>query len=109
MQRLTDDLASELLRAPRALIFKHSTRCGTSRRALAAFGEVEAALGETPAALLDVIADRALAQRVAEVTGVRHESPQLLLLERGRVRQHLSHGAITSDAVRRLLEAPDRG
>jgi bacillithiol system protein YtxJ len=108
MHRLSEAEVAALLRAPRALIFKHSTQCGTSRRALAQFTAVAPDLGDVPAGLVDVLADRALARRIADDTGVRHESPQLLYLESGRVVSHLSHGAITADAVRRLLGAPDR-
>jgi bacillithiol system protein YtxJ len=55
------------------------------------------------------VADRTLARALAERTGVRHQSPQLLYLERGVVRWHLSHGEITTEAVRRRLAGvPDR-
>ncbi len=60
-------------------------------------------------AIVDVVADRVLSRAVAERTGVRHQSPQLLYLERGVARWHLSHGEITTEAVRRRLTGtPDR-
>ena len=103
----TDDL-EHLLAAPRLLLLKHSPRCGVSRWAVE---ELESLEGEdlAPIAVLDVVADRPLAYELAERTGVRHQSPQLLYFEDGELRWDLSHGAITADAVRRRLAgAPDR-
>jgi bacillithiol system protein YtxJ len=103
-----EDLDS-LAAVPRLLLFKHSPRCGVSRWALE---EVErlAADDVVPIAVVDVVAEAALAREIAARTGVRHQSPQVIYLEGGASRWDLSHGAVTADAVRRRLEgAPDRG
>lgn len=78
----TDEL-EPVFDAPTALLFKHSTRCPISARAL---GEVEALLERVPDApvfRVDVNAQQALSQQVAERTGVTHESPQVILLRGG--------------------------
>lgn len=99
----------DLLVSPRLLLFKHSPRCGVSRWALEEVERLEGEADGMPIAVVDVVEERELSQEVAERTGVRHQSPQLLYLEDGVVRWDLSHGAITADAVRRrLAEAPDR-
>lgn len=109
MIALTPDGLDALLAEPRVLLFKHSPRCGVSRWAHEAMEEVELLLPAVPVAVVDVVHARALSHELAARTGVAHQSPQLLLLERGRVAWHISHGAITSEAVRRRLEgAPDR-
>jgi len=106
---LSADTCEEHLALPQLLLFKHSPRCGVSRWALEEVEQLECAGGVAPIAIVDVVADRTLAQALAERTGVRHQSPQLLYLERGVVRWHLSHGEITTEAVRRRLAGvPDR-
>jgi bacillithiol system protein YtxJ len=80
-------------------IFKHSLTCPVSGNAL---GEVARFADAAPAAALYVIPvqrARPLANRVEEATGVRHESPQALLLRHGRVVWHASHWAVTSQAL----------
>jgi bacillithiol system protein YtxJ len=103
---LTDATLDATLAQPSVLLFKHSPICGVSRWAHEAMEEVEveAARSGVPVVIVDVVHARPLSQAVAERTGVTHQSPQLLLLEGGRVSWHLSHGAITSEAVRRRLE-----
>jgi bacillithiol system protein YtxJ len=98
-----------LLASPRLLLLKHSPRCGVSRWALEEVEQLEREGDVGPIAMVDVVADRELSQEVAERIGVRHQSPQLIYLEEGVVRWHISHGSITADAVRRRLSgAPDR-
>jgi bacillithiol system protein YtxJ len=98
-----------LLAFPRLLLLKHSPRCGVSRWALEEMEQLERDGDLGPIALVDVVAEPELSQLVAERVGVRHQSPQLLYLEEGVVRWHVSHGSITADAVRRRLSgAPDR-
>lgn len=77
------------------LLFKHSPTCPISA---AAFREYELWAGahpDSPTGWIEVVAERPLARAVAERAGIRHESPQAILLERGRARWNASHGAIT--------------
>ncbi len=71
---------------------------------MTALDEVEAFLAAHPDAhayLVDVRAERPQSQRIAARTGVRHESPQLIILRRGSVLWSASHDDITADAIRR--------
>lgn len=52
----------------------------------------------TPA-LVRVIEERAVSLALAERLGVRHESPQVLLIRDGRVDWHDSHHRITAPAL----------
>jgi|SRR5690554_5950568 len=82
-------------------IFKHSTSCGVSafvRRNL------ESSLkngGEGKAKLyfLDLLAHRDLSNEVARKWGVRHESPQLIILQNGQVVDHASHASISASMI----------
>ena len=92
-----------LFTAPRALLFKHSLICPVSARAFAEYRRFLDADGSEPNAWIDVIGQRPLSRAVEARTGVRHESPQAILLESGRVLWSASHGAITSAALEAAL------
>lgn len=96
-----------VLRAPLALVYKHSTRCPISSMA---YREVEQLLEERPDApvwIVDVIVQRALSREVAERTGVDHASPQVLLLADGEVVYDASHFDVRAGDLARELEAAE--
>lgn len=80
------------------LLFLHDPHCGTSARA---YRELAALPGPVP--LLDVAAARQLSRLVEERTGVKHESPQALVLRDGRATWSASHCGVTAEAVTRAL------
>ncbi len=90
----------EALACEHFLLFKHSLVCPVSARAYREYGTF---LEDAPSTLqtgwIDVIGARPLSLAVAAETGVRHESPQALLLSAGQVRWHASHGAITRTSL----------
>jgi bacillithiol system protein YtxJ len=66
--------------------------------------EVEAFLAAHPdvkAYLVDVRAERPLSQQIAARTGVRHESPQVIILRHGAAVWSASHDEITAGAILR--------
>lgn len=73
-------------------VFKHSTTCPVSARAAQ---EVQAMQSELPVYWVNVREQRELSNWVAEATGVRHESPQLILLRGGAAAKSWSHFEIT--------------
>ena len=76
------------------VLFLHDPHCPISRNA---FGQVAVITGPVPA--VNVSTDRALSKLIQERTGVRHESPQVIVLRNGRVVWHGSHFGITKSAV----------
>ena len=78
------------------LVYKHSTTCPVSATAAS---EVKAL--ETPLTVywVNVIEQRPLSNWIAEAFGVRHESPQLLFIKDGKVKQVWNHWHIKKDAV----------
>jgi bacillithiol system protein YtxJ len=97
--------AEDLLREEFVMIFKHSTACPVS---WAAHGQVTRFLRENPGApvrLVRVIQERPLSRKIALATGVRHESPQIIALRRGEVVGSASHGQITSERLRQIVDA----
>lgn len=87
------------------LIYKHSTRCPVSAAALARLERQWPQ--DNPADVVpyfvDLIADRAVSAAVADTYGVRHESPQVILLHRGKTVYHASHMEITFKEVEQQL------
>jgi bacillithiol system protein YtxJ len=86
------------------VIFKHSPVCGTSAEAL---DELTTLVTDEEAAdvyVIDVLRSRALSQTIAGRFGVRHESPQVLVIHQVQVGWHGSHYRVTVEAIRRALE-----
>lgn len=82
------------------VIFKHSVSCGTSAEAY----EELSTLPEAPTIyIVDVLASRPVSRALAERFGVRHESPQVLVLWQGRVTWAASHYHVNADEVRQAL------
>ncbi|MBE6183298.1 bacillithiol system redox-active protein YtxJ [Heyndrickxia ginsengihumi] len=84
------------------LLFKHSTTCPISAKA---HEEFQAYVEETniPAAEVLVIEDRPVSNTIAEEFGIRHESPQIFLLDDGKVRWNASHWNITRQTISAAL------
>ncbi|MCZ7645771.1 MAG: bacillithiol system redox-active protein YtxJ [Planctomycetota bacterium] len=87
--------------AGRLLIFKKSPICPVSSMAERGF---RAYLKEAPEGLtiveVDVVNRRPVSQKIAADTGVRHESPQALLLgPGGKVLWHDSHEGISGESL----------
>lgn len=94
-----DAFTRALAEAPRVLLFKHSPVCPISGAAHAEYRAFCREHPDVPTLFVDVIDDRPVARGIAELTGVRHESPQAILFERGQPVWHASHGRITSAAI----------
>lgn len=78
------------------IIFKHSTRCSISAVALS---RLQSCNATADAYVLNVIANRALSNQIAEQFGVIHQSPQLLIIDNGSCFFDASHFDISSDMV----------
>jgi len=86
------------------VLFKHSTQCPVSA---AADEEYRAFVEDHPNGAvfthLDLLAHRDVSNAIAERLGIRHESPQAVIVQGGRVRAVLNHHAITAAALGALL------
>ena len=84
------------------MLFKHSLTCPISGAALRQYQSFLDARPEDDAAvytLVEVQNARDVSNEIARRTGVRHESPQALLLRNGEVTWHASHWSIKTDAL----------
>lgn len=86
------------------LLFKHSRTCGISCEAL---DELHAHLerGTSGAAykMITVQSHRSVSEGAAARLGIRHETPQAILLRGGKAVWNASHFRITADELGRVL------
>src|SRR5579871_2092582 len=99
-----DDLKEES-KSQAILIFKHSTRCSISNTVLNRLERnwKPETLQPIKTYFLDLLSNRNISQRVAELFSVEHESPQLLIVQNGKPSLVRSHLAIRFEDVQQLV------
>ena len=80
-------------------IYKHSTQCGMCDSAIVEVEEFAAKHPSVPVYYLDLWAHRDVSNAVAQRLGVRHESPQFIVLREGKPVAVLNHRAIRLAAL----------
>lgn len=99
------DAALELSSTVPIVVFKHSPTCGISAQA---FESISEWLAGTPVAaeffVLPVQASRSLSTALSQKFGIRHESPQALVIDRGEVVWHGSHFRATATSIAAALD-----
>lgn len=106
MQPITDQAGFDRIAAlPAALFLKHGARCPISANARDEVARFAAAHPAIPVFSLEVVEHGALSREIAGSLGVRHESPQLFLLERGKASWHAEHYDISADDIVSRLDA----
>ncbi|MGH9944594.1 MAG: bacillithiol system redox-active protein YtxJ, partial [Pyrinomonadaceae bacterium] len=86
------------------LVFKHSLTCPISSAAYEEMSRLSPAV-VPELALVVVQRARDISAQVATRTGVRHESPQAVVLHKGTVVWSASHFDVTADAVEQAFKA----
>jgi bacillithiol system protein YtxJ len=88
------------------LLFKHSLTCGMSAHANDEVRAFLAGAENTPVCGLIVVQHaRPVSNAVVERFGIRHESPQALVLRDGRVVWHASHWRVTARSLEDAIAA----
>ena len=82
------------------VIFKHSNSCGISS---AAYREMEKL--ENQVNLLEVQSAREVSRELADLTGIRHETPQVIVFKDGKAVWNASHFDVKASAVSQALES----
>ncbi|RKS98162.1 bacillithiol system redox-active protein YtxJ [Chryseobacterium defluvii] len=84
----------------KTVIFKHSTSCFISKTVLKNFEkEIEDIDQKISFYYLDLLAHRSVSNKIAEDFGIRHESPQLIVLEDGKAINNASHQDISISQI----------
>lgn len=76
------------------LVFKHSTTCPISA---AAYRQIEGVDGDVN--IIVVQTARGVSNELANRTGIRHESPQAIVLKDGKPVYHASHYSVTAEEI----------
>jgi bacillithiol system protein YtxJ len=93
-----DNLISDSKRQA-IIIFKHSNACPISARA---YREMQKLEGVN---LLEIQAAPEISREVEKMTGVRHESPQVILLRDGKAVWDASHFDVNAASVSQAVES----
>lgn len=86
-----------------AIIFKHSTQCPISASAHREVEQFLAVHRHAPVYLVDVLRSRPVSQRIEQLTKVRHESPQVIVLQKGVPVWHASHQRVIAADLEEAL------
>ena len=98
VQSLEDLINNSYLRPQ--LIFKHSTRCGISSQAQDRLLEKETELASAfDLYYLDLLACRPVSDSVMEILNVVHQSPQVIIVNRGKAVLSLSHQSVSPEKI----------
>ena len=82
------------------IVFKHSNACSISSRA---YREMEMVDGQVN--ILEVQSAREISRELANLTGVRHETPQVIVLRDGKAVWNASHFDVKATAVAKAVES----
>lgn len=87
------------------VLFKHSTRCPISSSANDEMTHVEESYRDRKVtfAKIHVVEDRTISLACADVVGIKHESPQVIILNAGRAVWNDSHYRITVENLEEIL------
>jgi bacillithiol system protein YtxJ len=89
-----------------SIIFKHSTRCSISSMAFNRFSrDWKNGNHDFAVYYLDVVHNRDVSNAIAEKYGVRHESPQVLLIKNGEAVYDASHYSIRLQEIEEVTDA----
>jgi bacillithiol system protein YtxJ len=80
------------------VLFKHSLTCPISAGVHEEVSGVEADVN-----VVIMQKSRDISNEIAQKTGIRHESPQAIVLQNGEVVYHASHYDITADDVKNFV------
>lgn len=93
------DELERALTAGDAVLYKHSPHCWQSSRAYRQIQKLAEGEPETPIYIIDVVSQRALSKEIEARLGIRHESPQAILIRGGQVVWHGSHSGIRAKTI----------
>jgi bacillithiol system protein YtxJ len=100
------ELEAALAPGPKPVVlYKHSTQCGICDATLEEIQSFESKHPDAAAVYyLDLLEHRDVSNAIAQRLGIRHESPQAIVLKDGKPVAVLNHRAIRADAVVKALK-----
>ncbi len=98
----SEELLSEILKEDTTepiVIFKHSISCSISSMAKSRLESEWPEGVDAKVYHLDLIAYRAISNKIAEQLNVYHASPQAIVVHKGKAIYNASHGSILADEI----------
>ena len=87
------------------IFFKHSTTCPTSSRAWREVQNfIKESSDEVVVGMIKVLEFRPVSNQATEKLGIKHQSPQVLLVSERKVLWHTSHQEVTQANLMKALE-----
>ena len=93
-----ENLLTDSSRKP-VIVFKHSNACSISARAYREMEKLD------DVNILEVQSARSISNEVADLTGVRHETPQVIILRDGKAVWNASHFDVIAADVMKAVES----
>ena len=93
-----ENLLTDSTKKP-VIVFKHSNACSISARAYREMEKVD------DVNILEVQSAREVSRELASLTGVRHETPQVIVLRDGKAVWNASHFDVTAASVIEAVES----
>jgi bacillithiol system protein YtxJ len=97
---------NSLMQKDLVILFKHSPTCPVSWMAHREVMRLRTEQPDLPLYLVSVRRRRDVARFIEERTGVRHESPQVLVLRQGTVVGFASHDDVTVSTIKDFVDIP---
>ena len=97
-------LAEALSSSQTVVLFKHSTRCSISTMALSRFGANFIASENVLLLYLDLLNYRGISAKIAEITGIEHQSPQIIVSKNNAIIYTATHNGIDAIALMDILK-----
>ncbi|SNB42385.1 conserved hypothetical protein [Flavobacterium psychrophilum] len=85
------------------VIFKHSTRCSVSRMVLKQFENEYKLENKLALYFLDLLVHRDISNEIANSFGIVHQSPQLIVIQKGVAVYNVSHESIDANDLGRFV------
>lgn len=82
------------------VVFKHSNMCPISSAAYREMQKLDAEVS-----MVDVNSSRNISEEFAKLTGIKHESPQVIVMRNGNAVWNASHYDVQARAVKDAVEA----
>ena len=99
---------TQVMEADVAILYKHSPVCSISRAAMEEVRRFVERRPDVPVFVMDVVRQRELARRTAEQLGIRHQSPQVIVLRGGAPQHDASHRQITAQVLEEWTRSAER-
>ncbi|KZZ85699.1 MULTISPECIES: bacillithiol system redox-active protein YtxJ [Bacillaceae] len=87
------------------LFVKHSLTCPISKEAFRQFSQFDSSQNDLKSFYLHVQESRELSAYIAEKLGIKHESPQAILIDHGSAVWNASHWNITADSLKKAASS----